>query len=88
MTGYDEPPPTPSGRWDAPAEFDEFVRSRHAALLRFAHLLTGDPHAAADLVQEPWRRPACAGAGSVPAGGAVRYAIGQPSPATRPTRAR
>jgi hypothetical protein len=46
MTGYDEPPPTPSGRWDAPAEFDEFVRSRHAALLRFAHLLTGDPHAA------------------------------------------
>jgi RNA polymerase sigma-70 factor (sigma-E family) len=63
MSGYDEPPPTPSGRWDAPAEFDEFVRSRHAALLRFAHLLTGDPHAAADLVQEAlekaglrWRR--------------------------------
>ena len=52
MTGNDEPPPTASGRWDAPAEFDEFVRTRHAALLRFAHLLTGDPHAAADLVQE------------------------------------
>jgi RNA polymerase sigma-70 factor (sigma-E family) len=43
-------------RWDAPAEFDEFVRVRHAALLRFAHLLTGDPHAAADLVQEALER--------------------------------
>jgi RNA polymerase sigma-70 factor (sigma-E family) len=52
MTVYDEPPPSQSGRWDAPAEFDEFVRARHAALLRFAHLLTGDPHGAADLVQE------------------------------------
>jgi RNA polymerase sigma-70 factor (sigma-E family) len=52
MTGYEDPPPAASGRWDAPAEFDEFVRARHAALLRFAHLLTGDPHAAADLVQE------------------------------------
>jgi RNA polymerase sigma-70 factor (sigma-E family) len=51
MTGHDEPPTRPGG-WDAPAEFDEFVRTRHAALLRFAHLLTGDPHAAADLVQE------------------------------------
>jgi DNA-directed RNA polymerase specialized sigma24 family protein len=63
MSGYDEPPATPSGRCDAPAEFDEFLRSRHAALLRFAHVLTGDPHAAADLVQEAlekaglkWRR--------------------------------
>jgi RNA polymerase sigma-70 factor (sigma-E family) len=43
-------------RWAAPAEFDEFVRARHAALLRFAHLLTGDPHAAADLVQEALER--------------------------------
>lgn len=50
-------------RWNAPAEFDEFVRSRHSALLRFAYLLTGDPHGAADLVQEAlekagvrWRR--------------------------------
>jgi len=47
---------SPSGRWDAPVEFDEFVRTRHAALLRFAHLLTGDPHAAADLVQEALER--------------------------------
>jgi RNA polymerase sigma-70 factor (sigma-E family) len=52
VTGHDEPPPTRSARWEAPAEFDEFVRNRHAALLRFAHLLTGDAHAAADLVQE------------------------------------
>lgn len=50
-------------RWEAPAEFDEFVCSRHTALLRFAHLLTGDPHGAEDLVQEAlekagvrWRR--------------------------------
>ncbi len=43
-------------RWEAPAEFDEFVRTRHGALLRFAHLLTGDVHSAADLVQESLER--------------------------------
>lgn len=39
-------------RWHAPAAFDEFVRERHAELLRFAHVLSGDPHLAADLVQD------------------------------------
>ena len=43
-------------RWDAATEFDDFVRARHAALLRFAYLLTGDPHLAADLVQEALER--------------------------------
>src|SRR6266511_448781 len=43
-------------RWEAPEEFDEFIRSRHDALLRFAHLLTGDLHTAADLVQESLER--------------------------------
>jgi RNA polymerase sigma-70 factor (sigma-E family) len=43
-------------RWEAPAAFDDFVRSRHAALLRFAHVLCGDPHLAADLVQDALER--------------------------------
>jgi RNA polymerase sigma-70 factor (sigma-E family) len=43
-------------RWEAPAEFDDFVRGRHVALLRFAHVLTGDPHRAADLVQDALER--------------------------------
>jgi RNA polymerase sigma-70 factor (sigma-E family) len=44
-------------------EIKEFVRARHAALLRRAYLLTGNPEAAADLVQDAlvrccvaWRR--------------------------------
>ena len=32
--------------------FDAFVRARMPGLLRFAHALTGDPHTAADLVQD------------------------------------
>jgi RNA polymerase sigma-70 factor (sigma-E family) len=36
--------------------FDAFVRSRHAALLRYGHVLTGNPHAAADLVQDALER--------------------------------
>lgn len=32
--------------------FDAFVRARMPALLRFAHAMTGDPHTAADLVQD------------------------------------
>ena len=36
--------------------FDEFVRARMPALLRFAHALTGDPHVAADLVQDALER--------------------------------
>lgn len=34
------------------AGFDEFVRARTTALLRVAYLLTGDRHAAEDLVQD------------------------------------
>lgn len=36
--------------------FDAFVRARMPALLRFAHALTGDPHTAADLVQDALER--------------------------------
>jgi RNA polymerase sigma-70 factor (sigma-E family) len=43
-------------RWDAATEFDDFVRARHGALLRFAYLLTGDSHLAADLVQDALER--------------------------------
>jgi|GEM_PF-510228 len=53
----------PTTRWDAPQAFDEYVRRRHTELLRFAHVLCGDPHLAADLVQDAlvgaglaWRR--------------------------------
>ena len=38
--------------WAAPESFDEFVLLRYPALIRFAHVLTGDPHTAGDLVQE------------------------------------
>jgi RNA polymerase sigma-70 factor (sigma-E family) len=45
--------------------YEEFVRSRLQALLRYAVMLTGDPHTAQDLVQETmirvqlkWRRVA------------------------------
>ena len=45
------------------SSFDEYVRERGAALLRFAYLLCGDAHLAEDLVQEglarchrAWRR--------------------------------
>lgn len=34
------------------SDFDEFASSRGPGLLRFAYLLTGDPHRAEDLVQE------------------------------------
>lgn len=43
-------------RWAAPSTFDEYVRSRHAELLRFAHVLTGDAHLAGDLVQDALER--------------------------------
>ncbi len=36
--------------------FDAFVRARHTALLRYGTVLTGDPHAAADLVQDALER--------------------------------
>jgi RNA polymerase sigma-70 factor (sigma-E family) len=38
------------------AAFDTFARARLGALLRFAHVLTGDPHQAADLVQDALER--------------------------------
>jgi RNA polymerase sigma-70 factor (sigma-E family) len=42
---------------DAEAEaFDAFVRARLPALLRFAHAISGDPHTAADLVQDALER--------------------------------
>lgn len=43
-------------RWEAPREFDDFIRARHTALLRFAHVLCGEPHQAADLVQDALER--------------------------------
>lgn len=43
-------------RWAAPEQFAEFVRGRHAALLRYAYLLCGDPHLAQDLVQDALER--------------------------------
>jgi RNA polymerase sigma-70 factor (sigma-E family) len=36
--------------------FDAFARGRMRELLRFAHVLTGDPHQAADLVQDALER--------------------------------
>ena len=45
-----------TARWEAPPEFDEFVRARHVALLRFAHVLCGDAYLAADLVQDALER--------------------------------
>ena len=40
----------------ANAQFDAFVRARLAELLRFGHVLSGNPHAAADLVQDALER--------------------------------
>ena len=36
--------------------FDEFVGARADALMRYAYVLTGDPHDAADLLQESLTR--------------------------------
>ena len=41
---------------DAHAAFDRFARARTGALLRFAHVLTGDADRAADLVQDALER--------------------------------
>jgi RNA polymerase sigma-70 factor (sigma-E family) len=38
--------------WQAPPQFEEYVRDRHAVLLRFAYVLSGDAFLAADLVQD------------------------------------
>lgn len=37
---------------DETASFEEFVASRAAALMRYGYVLTGNPHDAADLMQE------------------------------------
>jgi RNA polymerase sigma-70 factor (sigma-E family) len=47
------PPAPPDPDRDA---FDEFARARMRALLRFAHVLTGDRERAADLVQDALER--------------------------------
>src|SRR5689334_13830210 len=51
------------GLSEVPVTYEEFARSRLQALLRYAVMLTGDPHTAQDLVQETmirvqlkWRR--------------------------------
>jgi RNA polymerase sigma-70 factor (sigma-E family) len=41
-----------SGSWEGAATFEDFVRARAAALLRYGYVLTGSTHDAADLVQE------------------------------------
>lgn len=43
-------------RSDDEEVFDEFVRARMPELLRFGHVLTGNPDAAADLVQDALER--------------------------------
>jgi RNA polymerase sigma-70 factor (sigma-E family) len=40
------------GARDSALGFDAFVRARLASLTRFAYAVTGDPHTAADLVQD------------------------------------
>ena len=41
---------------EEPTAFDAFVRARLPALLRFAYAVCGDPHTAADLVQDALER--------------------------------
>ena len=47
-------------RWEPDGEFDAFVTARMGALLTYAHLLTGDRHAAEDVVQTALARTALA----------------------------
>ncbi len=48
--------------------FDAFARGRMRELLRFAHVLTGDAHQAADLVQDALRTHAAGLAAHHPQG--------------------
>lgn len=48
----DPGPPAVAGSKDAAGGFEGFVTARGQALLRYAYVLTGDPHDAADLLQE------------------------------------
>jgi RNA polymerase sigma-70 factor (sigma-E family) len=41
---------------DADKAFEDFVRARSAALVRYGYVLTGNPHDAADLAQEALAR--------------------------------
>jgi hypothetical protein len=56
--------PVVVSRWEGPPAFEDFVRGRHAALLRFGNVLCGDPHLAADLVQDALERTGMACRGS------------------------
>jgi len=51
------------GRWRPDDGFDAFVVARMGALLSYAHLLTGNRHAAEDVVQSALARTAVAWAG-------------------------
>src|SRR3954469_21754310 len=54
--------------------FDAFVRARMPALLRFAHAITGDPHTAADLVQDALERTGMRGSSLARTGDPEAYA--------------
>lgn len=47
-------------QWQPDAAFDDFVAARMGALLSYAHLLTGDRHAAEDVVQTALAKTAVA----------------------------
>jgi RNA polymerase sigma-70 factor (sigma-E family) len=71
-------PATHAGRDPDRAAFDEFAQARMRALLRFAHVLTGDRDRAADLVQDALERTLLAWPGVQSKGdpeGYVRRAI-------------
>src|SRR4051794_32888758 len=58
----------------ADGSFDEFARAQYASLTRYAVALTGDRHAADDLVQETLARVLGAWGGVRRAGNPVGYA--------------
>ena len=47
-------------RWQPPPAYTDFVRARYGELFRFAYVLCGDEHRAADLVQDALERTALA----------------------------
>jgi RNA polymerase sigma-70 factor (sigma-E family) len=47
-------------RWQPPPAYTEFVSARYGELFRFAYVLCGDEHRAADLVQDALERTALA----------------------------
>src|SRR4051795_3394844 len=54
-------PRTEEGALNEALSFEEFVNARADALMRYAYVLTGDPHDAADLLQESLTRVRVAG---------------------------